>query len=182
MKKLIAIAAIVIASVTTAQVKAQTPIEKICNSIDTFMKAQHPEYAKIERYKVLEIKLNKVVTKSEDGKIDTLLNPEAVFEKGKEPLGVNVEGPFVTLEEYYNDKFSSYLMPYVAPVDYHNNSDKLYLKFVGDIDSEKNKDYGYDLYSFSVIEKDGAKYFILIQDYQVRPTLESVRKQMLEQN
>jgi starvation-inducible outer membrane lipoprotein len=73
-------------------------------------------------------------------------------------------------------------MPYVAPVDYHNNSDKLYLKFVGDIDSEKNKDYGYDLYSFSVIEKDGAKYFILIQDYQVRPTLESVRKQMLEQN
>jgi len=48
MKKLIAIAAIVIASVTTAQVKAQTAAERIIVSIDTFMKAQHPEYAKIE--------------------------------------------------------------------------------------------------------------------------------------
>ena len=144
MKKLIAIAAIVIASVTTAQVKAQTPVEKIANSIDTFMKAQHPEYAKIERYQVADV--NKA--------------GEPIF-RGEIPLAFQVVA-----------------FPSGFPLDYKDNADKVYAQISKDIDSGVNTDYGYDLYSFSVIEKDGAKYFIMIQDYQVRPTVESVKKQM----
>ena len=174
MKKLIAIAAIIIASVTTAQVNAQTPVEKISNSIDTFMKAQHPEYAKIERYKVVDVKLRKEVVTNSQGIENTVLVASPIFEKGKEPQASNISGPFVTLNEYYSSKFPEYLVP----LDYEGNSEAAYNKFARDIDSELNKDYGYDLYSFSVIEKDGAKYFIMIQDYQVRPTVESVKKQM----
>jgi len=148
MKKLIAIAAIVIASVTTAQVKAQTAEERIIVSIDTFMKAQHPEYAKIERYKVLGI--------NNAG--------EPIF-SGEIPLA-----------------FQAVKIPADLPLEYKDNAEKLYGQFTKDINSDVNKDYEYDLYSFSVFEKDSFKYFILIQDYQVRPTLESVRKQMLEQN
>ena len=144
MKKLIAIAAIIIASVTTAQVKAQTPVEKISNSIDTFMKSQHPEYAKIERYQVADV--NKA--------------GEPIF-NGEIPLAFQVVA-----------------FPSEFPLDYKDNADKIYAQISKDIDSGVNADYGYDLYSFSVIEKDGAKYFIMIQDYQVRPTVESVKKQM----
>ena len=144
MKKLIAIAAIIIASVTTAQVKAQTPVEKISNSIDTFMKSQHPEYAKIERYQVADV--NKA--------------GEPIF-NGEIPLAFQVVA-----------------FPSEFPLDYKDNADKIYAQISKDIDSGVNTDYGYDLYSFSVIEKDGAKYFIMIQDYQVRPTVESVKKQM----
>jgi hypothetical protein len=144
MKKLIAIAAIIIASVTTAQVKAQTPVEKISNSIDTFMKAQHPGYAKIERYQVADV--NKA--------------GEPIF-NGEIPLAFQVVA-----------------FPSEFPLDYKDNADKIYSQISKDIDSGVNTDYGYDLYSFSVIEKDGAKYFIMIQDYQVRPTVESVKKQM----
>lgn len=144
MKKLIAIAAIIIASVTTAQVKAQTPVEKICNSIDTFMKAQHPEYAKIERYKVVDV--------TTDG--------EPIF-KSEIPLAFQVV-PF----------------PSDFPLDYENNDEKILKKFTSDLNGDINKEYLYDLYSFTVIEKNGFKYFIMIQDYKVRPTEESVKKEM----
>lgn len=123
MKKLIAIAAIVIASVTTAQVKAQTPVEKICNSIDTFMKAQHPEYAKIERYKV----------------VDVTTEGEPIF-KSEIPLAFQVV-PF----------------PSDFPLEYGENANNVLKNFVNDINSEKNREYFYDLYSFAVIEKYGYK-------------------------
>jgi hypothetical protein len=144
MKKLIAIAAIIIASVTTAQVKAQTPVEKISSSIDTFMKAQHSEYAKIERYQVSDV--------TKDG--------DPIF-SGETPLAFQVI------------KF-----PSEFSLEYKDNADKIYSQFSKDINSEVNADYDYDLYSFTVIEKEGSKYFILIQDYQVRTTIESIKKEM----
>jgi len=144
MKKLIAIAAIVIASVTTAQVKAQPASERISISIDTFMKAQHSEYAKIERYQISGI--------TKDG--------EPIF-NGQIPLAFQVVA-----------------FPPEFPLEYKDNAEKVYNQFVRDINSEVNSDYGYDLYSFTVIENEGAKYFILIQDYQVRTTVESIKKEM----
>jgi hypothetical protein len=146
MRKLIAIAILIIVSVTTAQVNAQTSVEKISNSIDTFMQSQHPEYAKIERYQVTGV--------NEEGR--------PIF-SGEIPLAFQVV-PF----------------PSGFSLDYEDNADKIYGGICKNIDSEVNADYYYDLYSFTVIEKDGAIYFIMIQDYQVRTTVESIRKQMTE--
>jgi hypothetical protein len=150
MKKLIAIAAIVIASVTTAQVKAQTAAERIIISIDTFMKAQHPEYAKIERYKVIDA--------TDDG---SQVIP--TFENNIIPLG---------------KQGIAFKSNYIDPL-----AEKMIVeKIIRDINSEENSTYNYNLYSLNVIQKEGVIYFVMIQDYQTRPTLESVRKQMLEQN
>ena len=146
MKNLIAIAILVIVSVTPAQVKAQTSVEKIVNSIDTFMQSQHPEYAKIERYQVTGVD-----------------EEERPIFSGEIPLAFQVV-PF----------------PSGFSLDYEDNADKIYGGICKNIDSEVNADYYYDLYSFTVIEKDGAIYFIMIQDYQVRTTVESIRKQMTE--
>jgi hypothetical protein len=150
MKKLIAIAAIVIASVTTAQVKAQTPIEKICNSIDTFMKAQHPGYAKIERYKVIDA--------NDDG---SQVIP--TFEKNIIP---------------FSNQGLAFKSNYIDPL-----AEKIIVeKIIADVSSEENLNYNFNLYSLSVIQKDGVTYFVMVQDYQTRPTLESIKKEMLEQN
>ena len=146
MRKLIAIAILIIVSVTTAQVNAQTSVEKISNSIDTFMQSQHPEYAKIERYQVTGVD-----------------EEERPIFSGEIPLAFQVV-PF----------------PSGFSLDYEDNADKIYGGICKNIDSEVNADYYYDLYSFTVIEKDGAIYFIMIQDYQVRTTVESIRKQMTE--
>ena len=53
MKKLIAIAAIIIASVTTAQVKAQTSAsfkKEIAQFVDSTFKAEYPNLVKTERF------------------------------------------------------------------------------------------------------------------------------------
>jgi hypothetical protein len=123
---------------------AQTAAERIIVSIDTFMKAQHPEYAKIERYQVTGVD-----------------EEERPIFSGEIPLAFQVV-PF----------------PAGFSLDYEDNADKIYSLFSRDINSEINADYYYDLYSFTVIEKEGSKYFILIQDYQVRTTVESIKKEM----
>ncbi|NCX05736.1 MAG: hypothetical protein EBW68_08170, partial [Actinobacteria bacterium] len=74
--------------------------------------------------------------------------------------------------------FQVVAFPPEFPLEYKDNAEKVYNQFVRDINSEVNSDYGYDLYSFTVIENEGAKYFILIQDYQVRTTVESIKKEM----
>lgn len=146
MKKLIAIAVLVIASVTPAQVNAQTAAERIIVSIDTFMKAQHPEYAKIERYKVIDV-------------IDDGSQVIPTFEKNIIPFG---------------KQCLAFKSNYIDPL-----AEKMILeKIISNINSEENSTYAFNLYSLSVIQKEGVTYFVMVQDYQVRTTVESIKKEM----
>ena len=55
MKKIIAIIAVQFVLAVSSKIQSQTEIERLCYSIDTFMQKQHPEYAKINRFNVLDI-------------------------------------------------------------------------------------------------------------------------------
>jgi hypothetical protein len=148
MKKNILIAVIALVILAPAQVFGQSSVEKISNSIDTFIQSNLPQYKKIERYKVTGI--------NQAG--------DPTFE-GESPLA-----------------FKSVKLPAGFPLEYGGNSETVYKSFIKDITSDKNKDYLYDLYSFTVIEKDGNKYFVMVQDYQVRTTKESVEQQIKKIN
>lgn len=177
MKKIIAIIAVQFVLVISLKIHAQTEIERFCNSIDTFMQKQHPEYAKINRFNVLDIKSQIIYL---EVKKDSAINNEAIFELGKHPSSVRVSGPFVTLKEYSEAKFPKKYRDFIGPFDYKDNSTKIIKGFINDVNSQENMDFNFDLYYFTVFEKEGLKYFIMIQDYQKPTTLESIQKAMRE--
>ena len=175
MKKIIAIIAVQFVLVVSSKIQSQTEIERLCYSIDTFMQKQHLEYAKINRFNVLDIKSKTIYLEL---KKDSAINNEAIFELGKHPSSVRVAGPFVTLKEYTESEFPKKYRDFIGPFDYKDNSTKIIKGFINDVNNQENMDFNFDLYYFTVFEKEGVKYFIMIQDYQKPTTIESIKKAM----
>jgi hypothetical protein len=177
MRKIIAMIALIVASEVGSEMKAQTEIEQISYSIDTFMQKKHPGYLKIDRFKVLDVRseVNYIEELKDSARVNT-----AVFESEKHPSSVRVSGPFVTLKEYSNNHYGRKIRDFVVPIDNQDNSAKIVKGFITDVDSELSSDFNFDLYYFTVFEKDGGKYFILIQDYQNPTSLEGIKKSMLD--
>jgi len=178
MKKIIAIIAVQFVLVIFSKIHAQTEIERLCYSIDTFMQKQHRKFAKINRFSVLEIKSKTIYLKE---KQDSAIINEAIFELGKHPSSVRVSGPFITLKDYTESKFPNKYRDFIVPFNYEDNSTKIIKGFINYVNSPENMDFNFDLYYFTVFEKEGVKYFIMIQDYQKPTTLESIKKAMREQ-
>lgn len=175
MKKIIAIIAVQFVLVVSSKIQSQTEIERLCYSMDTFMQKQHPEYAKINRFNVLDIKSKTIYLEL---KKDSAINNEAIFELGKHPSSVRVAGPFVTLKDYTESKFPNKYRDFIVPFNYEDNSTKIIKGFINNVNSPENKDFNFDLYYFIVFEKEGLKWFIMVQDYQKPTTLESIKKAM----
>ena len=173
MRKTLAMIALIVAS----EMKAQTEIEQISYSIDTFMQKRHPGYLKINRFKVLDVRSE--VNYIEELKDSARVN-KVVFESQKHPSSFRVSGPFVTLKEYSNSNYARKIKDFVAPFDYQDNSAKIVKCFITDVDSELNNDFNFDLFYFTVFEKEGGKYFILIQDYQNPTSIEGIKKSMVD--
>jgi hypothetical protein len=175
MKKIIAIIAVQFVLVVSSKIQAQTEIERLYYSIDTFMQKQHPKYAKIKRFKVLDIKSKRIYL---EVKKDSAISNEAIFELGKHPSSLRVSGPFVTLKDYAESKFPNKYRDFIVPFDFEDNSTKIIKGFINDVNSPENKDFNFDLYYFTVFKKEGLKWFIMVQDYQNPTTLESIKKAM----
>ena len=177
MKKIIVIITVQFVLVVSSKIQAQTEIERLCYSMDTFMQKQHPEYAKINRFNVLDIKSKTIYL----GEKDSAINNEAIFELGKHPYSVRVSGPFITLKDYTEAKFPKKYSDFIVPINYEDNSTKIIKGFINDVNRSENTDFNFDLYYFTVFEKEGVKWFIMVKDYQKRTTLESIQKAMREQ-
>ena len=152
MKKLITIITILITVLTSSKIQAKAEIQEICNSIDTFMQKQHREFAKINRFSVLEIKSKTIYLKE---KQDSAIINEAIFEIGKHPSSVRVAGPFITLKDYTESKFPNKYRDFIVPFDYEDNSTKIIKGFINNVNSPENTDFNFDLYYFTVFEKEG---------------------------
>ena len=177
MKKIIVIIAVQFVLVVSSKIQAQTEIERLCYSMDTFMQKQHPEYAKINRFNVLDIKSKTIYL----GEKDSAIKNEAIFELGKHPSSVRVFGPFITLKDYTEAKFPKKYSDFIVPFNYEDNSTKIIKGFINDVNRPENTDFNFDLYYFTVFEKEGVKWFIMVKDYQNPKTLESIQKEMREQ-
>ncbi len=69
---------------------------------------------------------------------------------------------------------------FIVPFNYEDNSTKIIKGFINDFNSPENTDFNFDLYYFTVYEKESLKWFIMAQDYQNPTKLESIKKAMRE--
>jgi hypothetical protein len=146
MKKLIAIAAIVIASVTTAQVKAQTSAsfkKEITKFVDSTLKATNSNLTKVERFDCKKY----VMVKKFGAQENTYDTTKAHFNR---------------ITAFYKDDAQKVAInPETLPIDLVKGECK------SDILSAINKNIqdGYDAYDFEVVEINGSCFLVFALGY-----------------
>ena len=146
MKKLISIAAIVIALVTTAQVQAQTSTsfkKEIAKFVDSTFKAEYPNLVKTERF---------------DCKEHVMVNKFGAKESGYD----TTKAHFSKIKAWYKDKdLTKTINPETLPIDFVK--DECREAIIRTIN--KNIQEGYDAYDFEVVEINGSCFLVFALGY-----------------
>ena len=146
MKKIISIAAIVIALVTTAQAQAQTSAsfkKEISQFVDSTFKAEYPNLVKTERF---------------DCKEHVMVNKFGAKESGYD----TTKAHFSKIKAWYKDKdLTKTINPETLPIDFVK--DECREAIIRTIN--KNIQEGYDAYDFEVVEINGSCFLVFALGY-----------------